>query len=137
MKVFFYGLFMDTELLASKGIKAVDPEPGYADGFALRIGERATLVRQQGSRAWGVLMEIAPDDVTGLYAEQSVVDYRPETLNVNLMDGRRIEATCYNLPPDRVTGTNRHYAELLLAVAIDLGFPDDYLGQIRQAATEP
>jgi hypothetical protein len=35
---------------------------------------------------------------------------------------------------DKITGTNRHYAGTLLGVATRLGFPDNYLDEIRQAA---
>ncbi|MFC7048712.1 gamma-glutamylcyclotransferase family protein [Emcibacter nanhaiensis] len=133
MKVFFYGLFMDEKLLIAKGIRPSGAKVGYVDGFALRIGARATLLRQPGGRAYGVVMEITPDEATQLYAEDSVADYIPEPVKVILMDGTEVEATCYNLPRDKVTGANRDYAAALLEVATRLGFPESYLDQIGQA----
>lgn len=133
MRVFFYGLFMDESLLAAKGIEPSDVEPGFVDGYGLRIGERATLIRRPGSRAYGVMMEIAPGEVSDLYAGESVRDYLPEPVIVELRDGTKLEATCYNLPGDKVTGTNKEYAKSLLDVATRLNFPDTYLDQIRQA----
>lgn len=133
MKVFFYGLFMDEHLLAAKGIKPSEVVSGFVDGYALRIGERATLVRRPGSRAYGAMMDIAPHETTTLYAEDSVADYAPETVTVELMDGARVKATCYNLPGDKVTGANKDYAQALLGVATGLNFPESYLDQIRQA----
>lgn len=133
MRVFFYGLFMDESLLATKGIESFDSNSGFVDGYALRIGERATLVRCPDSRAYGVMMDITPREVADLYAEDSVADYRPEPVTVELMDGTEVEATCYNLPVDKVTGANKDYAKSLLVVAGRLGFPDSYLDQIRQA----
>ena len=135
MNVFFYGLFMDEQLLASKGIGASNAAVGYVDGFRLRIGERATLQRCAGARAYGVMMEVSSNDVKELYAERSVADYEPEPLIVELVDGRNAESICYNLPPDKVTGTNRSYAKALLKLARQLGFPESYLGQIRQAGS--
>lgn len=135
MKVFFYGLFMDERLLAAKGITPSEVNPGFVDGYALRIGARATLIRHAGNRAYGVIMDIAPHEATTLYAEESVADYAPETVMVELMDGARVEATCYNLPGDKVTGTNKDYAQALLDVATGLNFPGSYLDQIRQAGT--
>lgn len=135
MNVFFYGLFMDERLLATKGVKPADIKTACADGFGLHIGERATLVHRPGSRAWGVVMDITPAEAAGLYAERSVADYVPETISVELLDGSRVEATCYNLPEERVTGTNRIYAEALLELASRLSFPDEYLQQIRNALT--
>ncbi len=133
MRVFFYGLFMDERLLATKGIKPTNISLGFIDGYGLRIGERATLVRRPNDRAYGAVMDIAPNEATALYAEDSVADYLPEPVTVELMDGTEVEATCYNLPSAKVTGANQDYAESLLEVASRLGFPDSYLDQIRQA----
>ena len=41
--VFFYGLFMDTELLRAKGVDPVNVRSACIPGFALRIGQRATF----------------------------------------------------------------------------------------------
>ena len=133
MNVFFYGLFMDEALLAKKGVTPTDAKVGYVDGFTLRIGERATLVRSAGSRSYGVMMIISPDEVNELYAESSVADYVPESVMVELADGNKAEATCYNLPVDKVTGANSVYAEALWEVANSLGLPKHYLAEIRRA----
>ena len=132
MNVFFYGLFMDDALLARKGVTASSTAIGYAEGFGLRIGARATLVRMVGARAYGVVMTISNIDARGLYAESSVADYVPEPVIVTLVDGGQLEATCYNLPIDKVTGTNRDYAKALLEVAEGLEFPAPYLSEIKQ-----
>ena len=126
---------MDERLLATKGIEPSEVKLGFVDGYGLRIGERATLVHCPGSRAYGATMEITPSDAAQLYAQESVADYLPEPVIVQLIEGKRIEATCYNLPSDAVTGANKEYAELLLGVATKLGFPDSYLDEIRRAGT--
>jgi hypothetical protein len=134
MNVFFYGLFMDEALLANKGITPSNAEVGYVDEFALRIGERATLVRSAGARSYGVIMNISSDQANELYSDKSVADYVPESVIVELLGGSKAEAKCYNLPVDRVTGTNKVYAEALLAVASKRGLPESYLVEIREAA---
>ena len=123
---------MDESLLATKGIVPSTAKPGVVDGYGLRIGERATLVRRSDSRAYGVLMDIAPGEAAVLYAEESVADYVPESVLVELMDGTQIDAICYNLPADKVTGANEEYARALLELATRLEFPGVYLDQIRQ-----
>ena len=82
--VFFYGLFMDESLLASKGVRPTEPTIGYVDGYGLRIGKRATLLPEANSRAYGVLMKIASEDAAALYSEQSVADYVAEPVVVTL-----------------------------------------------------
>jgi hypothetical protein len=124
---------MDESFLKTKGIKPNKVSVGFVNGYGLRIGERATLVRRPDGRAYGTMMDISPGEAKELYAEDSVADYLPEPVTVELMDGTQIEATCYNLPSDKVTGANKDYAASLLDVAIRLGFPDSYLDQIRQA----
>ncbi len=133
MNVFFYGLFMDEDLLAKKGISPSKAEVGFVDGFALRIGERATLIRSADTRSYGVMMNISSDQANELYAESSVADYVPESVTVELLNGSKVEASCYNLPVDKVTGTNKVYAQALLEVANRLGLPESYLVEIRQA----
>ena len=133
VRVFFYGLFMDESLLATKGIKPTDISVGFVAGYGLRIGERATLVRRPNGRAYGAIMDIALNEATKLYAEESVADYLPEPVTVELMDGTEVEVTCYNLPSAKVTGTNKAYAKSLLQVASRLGLPDAYLDEIREA----
>ena len=130
---FFYGLFMDESLLAARGIEPSEIALGFVDGYDLCIGERATLVRRSGGRAYGTVMEISKLEAAELYAEESVADYLPESLIVELMDGTKVEATCYILPRDSVAGANKQYAESLLALASRLGFPESYLEQIRRA----
>ena len=124
---------MDADVLAKKGITPQDAVVGHVDGFSLRIGKRATLLRSAGARAYGVMMEISPAEVKDLYAESSVADYVAEPITVELMDGSRVEASCYILPDDKVTGTNKDYAEALVQVADKLGLPETYLAEITQA----
>jgi len=133
MKVFFYGLFMDTELLAKKGIKPQCAVVGHVDGFSLRIGERATLLHNAGARTYGVIMEISPSEARELYAESSVVDYVAETVISELIDGSKVEASCYILPNNKVTGTNKIYAEALSKVAHKLDLPESYIAEIERA----
>jgi hypothetical protein len=135
MDIFFYGLFMDEALLAEKGIAPGNVAVGHVDGFALRIGERATLLRSPGSRAYGVMMTITRDEAQALYSERSVADYLPATVTVELLDGRRVAATCYNLPGDKVAGGNEAYAEALWELASRLDLPELYLDEIRQAGS--
>jgi hypothetical protein len=51
---FFYGLYMDQAVLAEAGVTPRFPRRASADGFALKIGRRATMVRAPGAScgAW-------------------------------------------------------------------------------------
>jgi len=135
--VFFYGLFMDESLLASKGVRPTESAIGYVDGFVLHIGKRATLLPEANSRAYGVLMKITAEEVAALYSEQSVADYIAESVVVKLPGDIRVSAVCYNLPAARLAGTNPEYAAALLTLATKLGLPDSYLRHIRKVVAAP
>jgi hypothetical protein len=129
---FFYGLFMDESLLASKGVVPSKATVGYVDGYGLRIGRRATLVPDDANRAYGVLMTLRAADVRALYSDESVADYVSESVSVVLPNGTVESAVCYNLPKRNLEGANPEYANSLLILAGKLGLPDNYLQQIRE-----
>lgn len=133
ISVFFYGLFMDESLLASKDVRPTESTIGYVDGFSLHIGKRATLLPEANSRAYGVLMKITSEEAATLYSEPSVADYVAERVAVKLPGNIEVSAVCYNLPAAKLTGTNPEYAAALLTLATKLGLPDSYLGHIRNA----
>ena len=133
INVFFYGLFMDESLLASRNIYPMESKVGYVDGFSLHIGRRATLIPRVNSRAYGVLMKITSEDAAALYSEPSVADYVAEPVIVKLSGDVSASAVCYNLPPGGRTSTDPEYAEALLALASKLGLPDSHLEHIRSA----
>ena len=132
--VFFYGLFMDKSLLASKGVRPTESTIGYVDGFGLHVGKRATLLPKANSRAYGVVMKINSEDAAALYSEPSVADYVAEPVVVKLPGNAQVSAACYNLPAAKLTGANPEYAAALLTLATKLGLPDSYLRHIRRAA---
>ena len=132
LDVFFYGLFMDEELLRAKGARATDIRLAVVQGFALRIGERAALVPDSAGIVHGVVMKLSHLDIERLYAEPSVAAYRPEPVLATLTNGDAIAALCFNLPkapsPDE---RNTEYAAKLRTVAQRVGLPGEYVASIR------
>lgn len=130
--VFFYGLFMDADLLRTKGATPVNVRSACAPGFALRIGQRATLIQNSEARAFGILMDLTHADIEHLYAEESVRAYRPEAVLCELADGSRVPALCFNLivapSPEEA---NPEYASKLRDLARRLGLPSTYVESIR------
>jgi hypothetical protein len=66
ISVFFDGLFMDEELLRAKGVQPTSPRPASVPGFAIRVGQRATLVPRSNERAHGFLMELSHVEIDRL-----------------------------------------------------------------------
>ncbi|HZM26130.1 MAG TPA: gamma-glutamylcyclotransferase family protein [Gemmatimonadales bacterium] len=129
--MFFYGLFMDPELLQDRGILPTDIRVASVSGFALRIGARATLVPNLGGQVHGVLMKLSHADLERLYADPSVRAYRPEAVLAVTRDGVTVAAMCYNLaevpsPRER----NAEYASKLRSLAQAIGLPESYVASI-------
>lgn len=135
MEVFFYGLFMDIHVLAKNGINPSNLRMGYLKDYALRIGDRASLIPHPGEKSFGLVMTVNDEEIDKLYEVESVADYIPEKVNIIMEKNKSVTATCYNLPASSLTGTNESYALSLFKLAIKLGFPDDYLEKIKKIAT--
>jgi gamma-glutamyl AIG2-like cyclotransferase len=130
--VFFYGLFMDADLLRTKGVDPANVRPASVPGFSLRIGQRATLLHNPTGRVHGILMELTYGELEHLYSEPSVQAYRPEAVLCELGDGSRVPAQCFNLlEPSRAGEANPEYAAKLRDLAVRLGLPGSYVESIR------
>lgn len=131
--VFFYGLFMDHEVLREAGVAATNPRRAHLDGFALRIGERATLVRSAGARAYGMLLALTQDELDRLYGAPGLEQYRPEAVMVQPLEGMLTAASCYNLRDAPRPGEwNPDYAARLQRVLSRLDFPAEYVASVAE-----
>ena len=130
--VFFYGLFMDADLLRAKGVHPVNIRPACVPGFALRIGPRATMLENPDARVYGILMDLTHDEIEQLYSEASVRAYRAEAVLAELPDGSRVAALCFNLVvPPLPQEINPEYAAKLRGLARQLGLPSEYVERIE------
>jgi gamma-glutamyl AIG2-like cyclotransferase len=128
---FFYGLFMDAEVLRANAVVPADPRRAYVENFALRIGARATLIPSTGARAYGMLIALTHVELERLYAAPGLEDYRAEAVLARPLDGHPTAALCYNLrePPGRHE-RNAEYAARLQRVLSRLDFPPEYVSAL-------
>ena len=130
--VFFYGLFMDKDLLREKGCAPTNDRIACIQGFSLQIGQRATLVPSPQKSVFGVVMSLTHQEIDSLYSEASVSMYRPEAVLARLSSGAYIPVLCFNLPrPPNANEHNSDYANKLRVLAQQLGLPEDYVVSIR------
>ncbi len=129
--IFFYGLFMDREVLRESGVLAENPRRACVEGFRLCLGQRATLVPSTEARAYGVVFELTHLELERLYTAPGLEAYRPEAVIADLLQGGTLPALCYNLPEAPDAGeADARYAEKLRAVLGDLDFPAHYIEAI-------
>lgn len=123
--VFFYGLFMDPDVLLSMGVKPPQGEPVSLADYALHMGQRATLAPACGERVYGMLYRLSAADLNRLYGAPGLEDYRPEMVQVVTESGNQINAHCYNLPTTPAADeSNPTYRAQLKATLHKLGLPD-------------
>lgn len=133
VEVFFYGLFMDPDLLAGRGVVADVPRRARAEGWGLRIGQRATLVPAPGEHAYGMVYALTPGELDRLYGQPGLEAYRPETIVVRDLAGASIEALCYNLAAaPGADEANAAYARELRDVLLRLRFSREYADQLSR-----
>jgi hypothetical protein len=132
IEVFFYGLFMDVELLRRQAVAPMHPRHAFVEGFTLRIGQRATLVPTAGARAYGMLMALRHREVAQLYAAPGLQHYLPEAVLAHTLEGHDVPALCYNLAePPGAAERNPEYAAQLKALLQALGFPATHVASIQ------
>jgi hypothetical protein len=128
---FFYGLFMDLDILHDSGIAPINPRRAYVDGFALRIGQRATLLPSAGARAYGMLFALTHSELDQLYAGPGLEQYRPEAVLAQPLEGTPAPALCYNLrEAPRPDERNPEYAARLQRALSKLDFPQEYVASV-------
>lgn len=94
---FFYGLFMDIAILRESGVAPINPRRAFVDDFAIRIGQRATLLPSVGGRAYGMLFALTHSELERLYTAPGLEQYRPEAVLAQPLEGTPGPALCYNL----------------------------------------
>jgi Gamma-glutamyl cyclotransferase, AIG2-like len=130
--VFFYGLFMDVELLRASGARPVQVRSACVPGFALRLGRRATLIPNAETSVYGIVMELSHAEIEKLYSDVSLSAYRPEAVLAQLADGSYISVLCFNLiVPPSPEEVNSEYAVKLRELARRLKLPLGYVESIH------
>ncbi len=128
---FFYGLFMDVGVLRNSSVVPVNPRRAHVDNFALRIGNRATLIPRAGARAYGMVIALTHAELERLYGASGLEQYRPEAVLSHCFDGVSVPALCYNLLAEpQADERNPTYAARLQQTLRDLDFPAEYVNSV-------
>ncbi len=131
--VFFYGSYMNRAVLAEVDLRPADWSAARLDGFDVRIGPRANLVRAPGRAVFGALATATHSELERLYAHARDVlgeEYLPETVTAVEASGAKREALCYLAPRMRERPAEAAYVERILAGARELGAPAEYLDRL-------
>jgi hypothetical protein len=113
--VFFYGLYMDEEILKTKNVVPRNKRIAVAYGYSLRIGKMATLLRKEDAKTYGLVYSLTHDEIDILYKKAGLIEYVTEALIVKLEDGSSIATLCCNLlnPPVDNEHNDKYHQKLI------------------------
>ena len=131
---FFYGSYLNLEVLREIGIRPWVWETAHLRGFDIRIAPRANLVPSDTGTVYGIVATLTHAELDRLYAHAKEVlgeTYLPEAVLVHTDSGVDRPALCYishdmiERPPDEA------YVERIVGPARQYGFPDWYLERLE------
>jgi hypothetical protein len=119
---------MDENLLRAKGVEPRAARKAVVRNYQLKIGQRARLVRQPSSQAYGMVYSLTDNESDSLYSEPGLEMYHPQMVVATFEDGSSSEVTTFNLSEESGTEEpNLEYAAKLRLVLESLGFPNSSL----------
>lgn len=130
---FFYGLFMDSDVLAEHDIPRRNPRRAFTANFELVIGNKATLWPSNGSQAYGMIYSLTHSEIEKLYSGTGLTTYKPEALMATTINGGiSCACLCYNLairPSEEEM--NQAYCDKLKRALDRLEFPKTYIESVK------
>lgn len=133
--VFFYGLYMDFDILRERGLRVQLWEVAKLDGYEFRIGSWGYLKQSDSQCVYGVAVYAAQREVSDLYSSATntlPLEYLPEPVLVESADGLLRKALCYiaTNEPDAST-VNLDYVNGMVKLAQHFQFPDWYVKRLQ------
>jgi len=135
--VFFYGTIMNPPVLAEFGVTPGSVVPAKLAGFELSIRPRPNLARSERSQVFGSLMSVTHADLTRVYSslqERFGLEYLPEAVLVETLDGMLKPALCYVAPHMAPGPADQAFVRQLASCARAVGLPDWYASHIESLA---
>jgi hypothetical protein len=132
--VFFYGSYMNSEVLAEAGLVPDRLEPARLDGFDVEIRPLANLVRAEGRCVHGLLAHATHAELERLYRHAREVlgaTYLPHPVVVHTKECGARPALCYIAPALAPRPAASDYVDRILAPARAHGFPGWYLRHLE------
>ncbi len=132
VRVFFYGPFINREVLARVDYKPDRWEVARLDGFNLALNPLATLEPSDRHCVYGVLSTATHAELGKLYGEQWVRAYEPRAVLVVTLDGTFHTALCYIARSRTGEAPFQNYLDHIIGPARELGFPDWYVERLER-----
>lgn len=129
--VFFYGTFINPEVVEKAGAALHEVEVARLPGFDIDIGPLANLVRSDQSTVYGVIAQMTHADLQKLYTMAWVGTYLPEAVLVQTRDGRLVPAMTYIKPSMHREQPAEEYIDRIVEPGRRYGFPQWFLDRLE------
>jgi hypothetical protein len=132
--VFFYGSYMNADVLKDVGLAPDHFEVAKLDGFDIRIEPLANLVPSPQRCVYGLLAHATHAELERLYAHAREVlgaTYLPHPVLVETADAGLRPALCYLAPAMTSGATAADYLDRILQPARQFRFPRWYLQRLE------
>ncbi len=135
VKIFFYGSFMDLEVLRTLGVVPKRFETAELKNWGITFSPMATLVRSEGDSVYGTIAELSRDEVRMLYSKGDLKRYYPVDITVSTKGNELVPVVCYLSKSGTGQTPSVEYLQRVIRAAKNLGFPPDYLARLERAPT--
>jgi hypothetical protein len=136
--VFFYGSYINLDVLREVDLVPDQWEVAQLHGFDIRIQPRANLVPSQEHSVYGIVATVSHAELTRLYAHARDVlgeVYLPQAVLVQNLAGLWRPALCYLCPEMVPRPADNAYIERITRPARRLGFPEQYIARLEKFRT--
>jgi hypothetical protein len=137
---FFYGSYMNVEVLKEVDLVPERWEVARLSGFDLVIRPRANLIRSDQHCVYGIVATATHRELERLYAharDELGEVYLPEAVLVETLDGKWKPALCYLAPAMAPRPAAAEYVERIAGPARTFGFPEWYIRRIESFRPNP
>jgi hypothetical protein len=135
--VFFYGSFINRDVLRQYGVVLESFEVAKLNGFDITIQPLATLVPADTGCIYGIAAALTHSELRKLYSQDWVSGYDPYPVLVETLGGKLIPALCYiAATAAQPSVPSADYLRKIITPAQEYGFPDWYVERLRQFVSE-
>jgi cation transport regulator ChaC len=133
--VFFYGSYMNVEVLREVNIVPGEWERARLTGFDIVIRPRANLEPSERHCVYGIVATATHQELARLYAHARDVlgeTYLPHAVLTETLDGKLRPALCYIAPRMEPRPAAQDYLGRIIEPAKAFGFPGWYVERLER-----
>jgi hypothetical protein len=132
--VFFYGSYINRDVLRDVGLVPDEIEVAKLSGFEIRIRPLANLDHAPAGIVWGILTRVTHAELERLYAHARDVlggVYLPQAVLVETLEQELKPALCYIAPSLEERPATGDYIDRIVGPAMEYGFPVSYIERLE------